>query len=605
MFALLLFNTPQLRAQAADAPIFRDDFSRKALGSFWQTPTQWSIKKGAAHCFTDGTGASLRTAGAYSQSSFVIETAALGFTGSYMREFRITFGQGSLSDQKMYVVSYLPYNGGVFSLGRATTNVLYPRVLDEMVLYPNLDATAWYKFKIARYKSGLIQVYVDRGAGYGTKPLLEAIDTTYTSMGHVGWQVDTQTAPESFFVDWITAYKPAAEKPATREKPAEDKLITQVSAESGKAYTVGKLTTGVKAFTDRSYTITSVPPYLAGASFIQTANDDKKSTSPTFLTSFLKQAAVVYIGYDPRATTLPDWLKGWTKTGDRIGISDPGTSYLDVYSNVIEYGDLYPYPFILGGNMQLPASGAQLNYLVAAIPLPRIASFEAEAAALSGAVVAADHAGYSGTGFADYKNLADDYIEWTVNVQVPGTYVLSFTFANGGAADRNLQITSDGKTLGVYPFSSTSSWSSWATFSGVNVFLTRGHHQIRATATGASGPNMDYLSLSYHSSATLRAQTQQIVQQVGRAKPVQDFYANAYPNPFAGSLKIVYHIAQKANVQLSLLSVQGQQLRLLVNEIKEAGDYQQTLDGSGLAAGVYFYRLQVGNKMMIGKLIKQ
>src|SRR5205085_8812608 len=119
--------------------------------------------------------------------------------------------------------------------------------------------------------------------------------------GHVSWRVDTETSPEDFYVDWIQATTPIMEKPAVKEKPAEDDLITQVSVKSGKQYKVTKLGKGINAYTDRSYTIASFPTYLEKASFLQTAMDDKKSNSDSFLTSFLKEDAIVYVAYDPRA----------------------------------------------------------------------------------------------------------------------------------------------------------------------------------------------------------------------------------------------------------------------------------------------------------------
>jgi hypothetical protein len=602
LFFALLFVGSKLTAQTG-ATIFSDHFNRASLGSFWHTPTSWTIQNGAAYVL-DGAPSRLATASDYSQPSYIIETVAKGFTASYYREFRLTFGQDDLSNSKTYVLSYKPYSGGIFTLGRATDNIYFPEQLDEVVLYPQLRVDTWYKFKIAKYKSGLMQVYVDRGSGYGTVPLLEAIDATYTRLGHVSWQTYTETFAEPFYVDWITAVQPSVEK-SKREKPPADDLITQVSAKSGKAYTVAKLAAGVRVFTDRSYTITSIPPYLTGASFIKTANDDKQNTDAVFLTSFLKKASIVYIGYDPRAKTLPAWLSGWNKTGDRIETTDPGTPYLEVYSRLVDYGEIYPYPLLLGGNLASPASGAQMNYIVAAVPQPQLSPLEAEAAFLSGAVVANDHAGYTGAGFADYKNLSNDYIEWTVNIAVPGSYNLGFTFANGSATGRTLQIKDNGTTLDTLQFISTQSWASWYFLSGTNVFLSRGIHKIRATAIGLSGPNIDQLSLYYNGSGAANSNVEQgrhvkeVVTQLPEASGI------AYPNPFTQGTTIRYCVAEKAYVNLVVYSASGQPVRLLANEIKDAGNYQETLNGNRLAAGTYFYRLQIGKQVLVGRLVKQ
>ena len=602
LFATAFFATVFNVSAQSGTSIFRDDFNRATLGSFWNMPTSWSIKNGAAYYFDGFEG--LRTDAKYTQQSFIVETAAKGFTSSYKRAFRLTFGQNDISDNnKTYVLTYEAYEGGRLVLGRSTDNVFWPETLDEAVLYPQLSVDRWYKFKVARYKSGLIQVYVDRGSGYSSVPLLEAIDRTYTGMGHISWEAYTETAPESFYVDWISAIQPSVEKPAVREKPAEDDLITQVSAKSGKKYNVAKLKTGVKTYTDRNYTVTSVPPYLSGASFIQTANDDKRNTSDAFLTAFIKKAAIVYIAYDPRATVTPRWLSSWSKTGDRIETTDPGSPYLELYSRLVEYGELYPTPLLFGGNLAGSASGALFNYLVVVIPRPYPTPLEAEDAFLSGAVVAKNQPYYSGTGFADFINASNDYIEWTVTIDVPGRYGLGFEFANGGQTDRPLQIKSDGVIVDTLQFANTGRWSYWAFTTGPTVYLSRGTHKIRTTATGSSGPNIDRMSLYFTygnaQSSNLKKETypNEIVRQVETS-------GRAYPNPFVQRTTISYQVEAKTHVSLQLISPSGQPTQTLVNATQEAGAYLKTIDGSRLAAGTYFYRLQIGNRIQVGKLVK-
>lgn len=602
ILSLLALN---IYAQPSDSTIFRDDFNRTALGDFWQAAPSWSIVNGSAYNFIDGTGGTLRTSESYSQSSYIIETKASGFTGSYMREFRITFGQANLANSRMYVLTYRPYSGGILTLSRSTNNIYFPKTLDEVVLYPNLKSSQWYNFKIARYKSGLIQVYIDKGEGYGTIPLLETIDETYQGAGHIGWQVDTQTAAESFYVDWITAYTPSAEKPAVREKPLEDNLITQVSAKSKKLYKVTKLDTGLQVYTDRDYTITSVPSYLTGASFVQTAMNDKKNAADTFLTYFVKKDAIIYLGYDPRGKTIPAWLSKWTKTGDHIGTTDPGSAYFEVYSKLAE--KIYPSPLFLGGNLANPASGSEANYVIAAIERPVLSPLQAEDAFLAGAKAANDHPGYQGTGFADYKNPFNDFIEWTVKIDVPGSYNLGFTYANGDSLERPLQIKDDGTDIALLPFSSTSSWSAWAFVSDpkANVFLTPGIHKIRATATGSSGPNMDELSLTYTSPSPPVTLAEKNTQRNTLISFLPDLSHKVYPNPFNESTNIYYTLKEKANVFLSVYSAQGQQIKLLVNTIQNAGNYQAPFNASEYSPGIYFYRLQIGDKVKVGKLIKK
>ena len=604
IFLSMLFITSiRLSAQTSDSTIFKDDFDRAVLGAFWQAHPSWYIQDGSAYNFIDGTGGTLRTTDNFKQASYIIETKALGFTDNYMREYRITFGQPDLLKDSMYVLSYEPYNGGIMSLSRSTDNIYFPQTLDEAVIYPQLNSADSYKFKIAKYKSGLIQVYIDRGSGYENTPFLEAIDSTYINAGHIGWQVDTQTYAESFYVDNISAIKPAIEKPAVREKPAEDNLITQVSAKSGNAYKVAKLNSGVEEYTDRDIDITSVPDYLKGASFVQTANDDKKDVSDTLLTLFVKKAAIVYIGYDTRGTIIPAWLNDWIKTGDSIGTNN--NVYLQVYSKLIESNSVYPNPLFLGGNLAGHGYGSEANYLVAAVERPEIVNLQAEDAALSGAIAANKNPGYNGTGYADFINPSKDYVEWTVKIDVPGTYNLGFNFTNGSTADRPLQIDNNGIKIETASFSSTSSWSWWAFYSGPSVFLTRGTHKIRATAIGLSGPNIDELSLYYESSANLNAAAAKDIRNNNVITHLSDKSLKAYPNPFIQSTKILYSLKQRNNVVLSVYTIQGQRVQTLVNGTQNPGDYQVVFDAGKLSAGTYFYQLRSGNEMKTGKLLKE
>ena len=141
----------------------------------------------------------------------------------------------------------------------------------------------------------------------------------------------------------------------------ETSLISNITSSSGKSYALAELAVGVKAYTDRPYQVTGVPSSLSGASLVQTANDDKKSTASTLLSFQLSQQATVYVAYDPRAKALPAWLGGWQKLTDRVGVNDSKISYMVLYSKSFPAGKVS-----LGGPMVSPAAGAENNYFVIA-----------------------------------------------------------------------------------------------------------------------------------------------------------------------------------------------------------------------------------------------
>lgn len=132
--------------------------------------------------------------------------------------------------------------------------------------------------------------------------------------------------------------------------------------------------------------------------------------------------------------------------------------------------------------------------------------YQAETATLSGAVVASSNSGYTGTGYADYQNASADYVQWSVQVAAAGTYSLLFRYANGASGDRPLAITVNGAAAGTLPFSTTGSWTGWQ-FEELVLQLPAGTSTVRASATGQSGGNIDYLGISQGTAPVVATQT--------------------------------------------------------------------------------------------------
>jgi hypothetical protein len=68
-----------------------------------------------------------------------------------------------------------------------------------------------------------------------------------------------------------------------------------------------------------------------------------------------------------------------------------------------------------------------------------------------------------------------------------------------------------------------------------------------------------------------------------------------YPNPFNPTTTIRYALSSRSHVTLDLFNTLGQIVTELVNGDLEAGQHEVRVDASGLASGVYFYRLRAGN----------
>lgn len=79
--------------------------------------------------------------------------------------------------------------------------------------------------------------------------------------------------------------------------------------------------------------------------------------------------------------------------------------------------------------------------------------------------------------------------------------------------------------------------------------------------------------------------------------------AQNYPNPFNPTTMISYSVPATAEIRLSVFDVLGREVSTLVNQRQSAGTYNVTFDGKALSSGVYFYRLQAGDKVKIQKMM--
>jgi len=78
-----------------------------------------------------------------------------------------------------------------------------------------------------------------------------------------------------------------------------------------------------------------------------------------------------------------------------------------------------------------------------------------------------------------------------------------------------------------------------------------------------------------------------------------------YPNPFNENIKVTYSLNTDSRVKISLVDVIGREMSL-VNETQTAGAHTMQIDTKSLSltSGVYFLKLESGNKTSFVKLVK-
>ncbi len=86
-------------------------------------------------------------------------------------------------------------------------------------------------------------------------------------------------------------------------------------------------------------------------------------------------------------------------------------------------------------------------------------------------------------------------------------------------------------------------------------------------------------------------------------RPVAFALNQNYPNPFNPVTSISYSIDQSGFVSIKVFNLLGEVVAVLVNEVKDTGNYNLAFDGSELESGVYLYQLKTDKFTDTKKLV--
>jgi len=82
------------------------------------------------------------------------------------------------------------------------------------------------------------------------------------------------------------------------------------------------------------------------------------------------------------------------------------------------------------------------------------------------------------------------------------------------------------------------------------------------------------------------------------------FYVNQnYPNPFNPSTVIRFGLPTSTHVVVKIYNMLGQEVSTLLDEWKDAGQYEVTFDAGHLSSGVYLYRVQAGDAVTTKRMM--
>ncbi len=79
----------------------------------------------------------------------------------------------------------------------------------------------------------------------------------------------------------------------------------------------------------------------------------------------------------------------------------------------------------------------------------------------------------------------------------------------------------------------------------------------------------------------------------------------SFPNPFSASTGIYYTLHHDGPVLMEVFDVTGKKVQTLVNEPQSSGRREADWNAGSVSAGIYFIRLQTGDGMYTGKVVKR
>ena len=76
-----------------------------------------------------------------------------------------------------------------------------------------------------------------------------------------------------------------------------------------------------------------------------------------------------------------------------------------------------------------------------------------------------------------------------------------------------------------------------------------------------------------------------------------------HPNPFNPATHIVFDVPHARHTRLRIFDLRGRLVETLVDAPLDVGRHDIRFDGTVLASGIYFYRLDSGNETLTRRLV--
>jgi beta-glucuronidase len=161
-------------------------------------------------------------------------------------------------------------------------------------------------------------------------------------------------------------------------------------------------------------------------------------------------------------------------------------------------------------------------------------------------------------------------------------------------------VDSNGLYRPGYPLAATTWWCMFDWYSIQSGNQTMGLYRMDHTA---AKPVMARLQSVYRPFRESSETAVLGVEQPAVGVPSRIRLEQNFPNPFNPATVIRYELPGVGDVRLGVYDLLGREVAVLVNEPKAAGSYEVRFDASGLASGLYFYRLISGSHEVSRKML--
>ncbi len=202
-----------------------------------------------------------------------------------------------------------------------------------------------------------------------------------------------------------------------------------------------------------------------------------------------------------------------------------------------------------------------------------------------------NHAGYTGSGFANTENVLGSGLDYAVEIAEAGEYLMEWRYASTSSRSADI-VMDDTVVLASVAFEATGDWTIWER-DGAVVNLPTGLHKITLESTNSNGlNNIDYMNIMSLEAATPAAagDCENLVNSIGDVEEAQPII---YPNPTSRTLYVQFPYTGDPIDQVAVYQMNGQLLML----DKDLATYNARLDLPELANGIYVIRVQSNSRV--------